>query len=905
MIKPPFDLRCEYLINPIGIDVRKPRFSWILTHQERNQKQSSYQLIVSSNENLSKKDVGDIWDSGKVNSQNHINIEYKGQPLVKNTKYYWKVKWWDEKGVESLYSQISSFETAFFEETDWIGKWISRQEFIEMTTRKKLQYKSGERGLKGRIREVHAIYLRKEFDVQKPIKEARIYICGVGYYELRLNGKKVGDRILDPPQTDYNKVTLYSTYDISDYLDDHNAVGVILGNGRCVGLFGYDYPKLILQIHIHYDDDTSEIIYTDEKWKLSNGPIQENGIYYGEKYDARLEMPGWDQPNFEDSLWKPAAIVPGYVLSSQMMQPIQITEILKTQSLTSPQPGMYVYDFGQNFTGFVRLKVRGPRGCQIQLRFAEILFEDGTINTATNRGAPATDFYILKGEGEEVFEPHFTYHGFRYVELTGFPGVPSKETIEGLFFHSNVPKVGNFHCSNELINKIHSNILWGQLSNLMSIPTDCAQRDERQGWMGDAQLVVEETIFNFDMASFYTKYLRDIKLSQKEDGSISDVVPPYWRIYPADPAWGPAYITIAWYMYWYYNDIKVFEDHYDSIKKYVDFLTSMAKENIFSAGKYGDWCPPMSIVSRRTPIELISTWYYYHDTLIFSKIAKIIGNKEDFQYYSEKAVEIKNAFNKKFLKSVYKGIIFGIADNVSQTSNVLPLYLDMVPEEKKRSLISTLIEAIERGDDCHINAGIIGTRYLFEVLTNCGHPEIAYKMITQKSYPGYGYMIKEGATTLWERWEKLESSGMNSHNHIMLGSVDTWFYNTLVGIKSLEPGWKSLRIKPYIPKDVNYANASLNTYRGLISCSWEKIALNLKLTVITPVGSAAEVWIPLIDEYTLVKEGKNVIWKEGNSSEAIIGIEFIALKENYVVFKVGSGHYQFTIQPSRVISTLN
>ena len=897
MIKPPFNLRCEYLENPIEIDIPNPCFSWVLEHKQRNQLQSAYQIIVSSEENLCRSGVGDLWDTNKVYSKNQVNIKYEGHPLKSNTNYYWRVKWWDKDDSVSSDSELNNFGTALLEKSDWKAKWISNSEFIDINKRKTLQYKSGERGMVGIQKEVYAVYLRKEFSFSKPLKSAKVYVCGLGYYEFRLNGKKVGNRILEPAQTDYNKIALYSCFEITGFLQNQNALGIILGNGRCVELFGYDFPKLILQIHLSFEDGTNETVITDESWKISAGPITENGIYYGEKYDAQLEMPGWDLPNFDESLWKYAAVVNGHDLSSQLMEPIQITQVLKSKKVYSPKQGTYIYDFGQNFTGYVRLKVRGPRGQEIKLRFSEIIYENGTLNTGTNGRAVATDIFVLKGEGEEVFEPHFTYHGFRYVEVTNFPGVPSKDSIEGLFFHSNVEKTGDFFCSNELINKIHSNIIWSQLSNLMSIPTDSPQRDERQGWMGDAQLITEESMLNFNMARFYTKYLRDIMLCQKSDGSISDVVPPYWKLYPADPAWGTAYLTIAWYMYWYYNDIRILDQHYESMKKYVEFLSSIAKEDIITIGKFGDWCPPMCIVSKRTPIDLVSTWYYYHDTLLLSKIAKILGKEDNYEYYSKKALEIKNAFNKRFLKRTYEYIKVSFADRaLSQTSNVLPLYLNMVPEKKEKSIINALVEIIKDHYDCHIDTGIVGTRYIFEVLTARGFPEIAYKMITQKSFPGYGYMIREGATTLWERWEKLESSGMNSQNHIMLGSVDTWFYNTLAGIKSLLPGWEKFRIKPFIANDLTFAQASLKVNRGLIYSAWEKNDSQFKLHTTIPVGCKSEVWIPYGNDKDVIYERENIILKKGKLITSQIGIELKTIEDNYAVFNLGSGDFEFTVK---------
>ncbi|TFG15373.1 MAG: alpha-L-rhamnosidase [Promethearchaeota archaeon] len=898
MIKPPYNLRCEYLNTPIELDTPNPRFTWLLAHEERAQYQTAYQILVSSKKKYLQSDNGDLWNTGKVESDEHINIVYKGEPLISNTIYYWKVKWWDKNGIVSDFSEIAKFETAFLQQSDWKANWITREAFTDKKQRKKFQYKSGFGVFVGMVREYYGIYVRKEFSLDKKIKYARLYICGLGCYEVLINGNKVGDRILDPAWTDYKKIALYSTYDVSDSLREKNAIGVILGNSRFLDKFGFDFPKLIVQLIIRYEDETTEIICSDDTWKFSQGPILENGIYLGEKYDARLENPGWDYPNFNDSYWENAILCEGPKLASQIMPPIRITKVLSPLNLYSNSPGSYIYDFGQNFTGFIRLKVSGPRGTEVKMRFAEIVDRNGNLNTATNRIASATDIYILKGEREETYEPHFTYHGFRYVEIIDFPGVPTINNIEGLFIHTDVPKISDFYCSDILINQIHKNIIWGQLSNFMSIPTDCPQRDERHGWMGDAQLTVEEAIFNFDTVGFYTKYLNDIKYCQKENGALSDVVPPYWPFYPADPAWGTAYITIAWYLYWYYNDIRVLGDHYDNMKKYVDFLHRNTEENIlYKFGKFGDWCPPGSIVSRKTPIEQVCTWYYYHDTLFLSKIAKVLGKDQDYIDLYQRSEEIKEAFNQKFLKDSYVIPKHSLVDEtISQTSNILPLFLNMVPEKKKKKVLSRLLHCIIEDHDYHVDTGIVGTRYLWDVLTENGHADVAYKIITQESYPGYGYMIREGATTLWERWEKLEGSGMNSHNHIMLGSVDTWFYKTLAGISSMKPCWKKIRIKPYIPAELEYSSASLNSVKGIIHCSWEKDDNSLKMIVEIPIGSTSEIWIPINKNDIEIKEGNTILWKNGTLSESINGLEYKQKTNNHLIFNAGSGYFQFTIQ---------
>jgi alpha-L-rhamnosidase len=431
----------------------------------------------------------------------------------------------------------------------------------------------------------------------------------------------------------------------------------------------------------------------------------------------------------------------------------------------------------------------------------------------------------------------------------------------------------------------------------MSIPTDCPQRDERMGWMGDAQLAIEEAILNFDMVRFYNKYLNDIKVSQRQDGSISDVVPPYWRLYPADPAWGAAYITITWYLYWYYNDLRILEENYEGMKKYIEFLISKSESNLLLIGKFGDWCPPCSIVSKITPIELTSSWYFYHDTFYLSKIAEILGKKEDSKLYKIKADEIKEAFNEKFLKVSYETTKLSPVDrSVGQTSNILPLYLNMVPDKKKKKVLSILVNAIREDFDYHFDTGILGTRYIFDTLSENGFPEVIYRMVKQKSFPGYGYMIQEGATTLWERWEKLEGGGMNSHNHIMLGSVDAWFYKTLGGISSLEPGWKKMRIKPYIPDDMDYVSASTNTILGTIYSAWEKVKGKIKIILKIPVGCTAEFWIPNPEKKCIIKEGNDIIWKPNKEGESLNQITVLDIEENHIIINLGSGYYEFIIE---------
>jgi len=590
-------------------------------------------------------------------------------------------------------------------------------------------------------------------------------------------------------------------------------------------------------------------------------------------------------------------VVQGTSLSPQGFPPIRVAETLRPVRLWSPQPGIHLADFGQNFSGWVRLKARGPQGTEIKLRHAELLNEDGTLNVLPNQNAEATDVYILKGDGEEFYEPRFTYHGFRYVEISGFPGEPAPEDVEGRFVHSNVEKAGDFACSNGLLNRIHKNIIWGQLSNLMSIPTDCPQRDERYGWLGDAHLSAEEAILNFDMAAFYTKYLEDIRLAQKEGGSLPDVVPPYIeRLYPADPAWGIAYLELAWLMYFYYDDLRILGRHYTPMKKYADFMTRNAEENIITKlGKYGDWCPPGSVSPKRTPLELTSTWCYYRAVTLISIFAKILGRDDDARSYAKLAEEIKASFNTEFLSGdQYASHKISAADSSpNQTSSVLPLYLDLVPSEKKDTILKGLLHSIVKEWDYHLNTGILGTRYLLDVLSRNGGEEAAYKIVTQTSYPGWGYMVEEGATTLWERWENLTGNGMNSHNHIMLGSVDAWLYRFVAGMRCQEPGWRKIIIQPPLITGLREASAKVMTIRGAAGVSWRRQDSLFELAVRIPVGSAADVFVPLFEESGRIKESEKILWPNEATEEAPAEISFIRTEGQYVLFAVGSGTYRF------------
>ncbi len=885
---PPFNLRCEYLVNPVGLDVRRPRFSWTLRHPERGRLQSAYRIIVSSSLEMVGKFIGDVWDSGKVASDQSTNVEYGGGELESRRRYYWRVKWWDDTGRESPFSEIAFFETGILSQEEWRAKWIGG----------------------GRL-------LRREFMIDGEVRRARVYICGLGYYELRVNGVRVGDRVLDPPWTDYEKLALYTVYDVTDYVrKGNNAVAVMLGNGRYspkhewqirnIQVKRYDdaQPKLSAEIHVWLDNGGEAVVVTDEEWRVSEGPVVYDDIYGGEVYDARLEEDGFDHPGYDDSGWRRAVVTspPCRLLrSSTPSPPIRRIRQIPARRILNPSPGVYVYDFGQNFSGWVKLKVRGERGAEVRMKYAELVAEDGELNTAPNRAAKSTDVYILRGGCVEEYEPHFTYHGFRYVELTGYPGTPGLDTLTGVEIHSDVEPVGGFSCSDQLLNDIHRIILWSILSNLMGVPTDCPQRDERLGWMGDAHLVAESAILNFDMAAFYSKWLRDMRLAQAEDGSVPDVVPPIWLLYPADPAWGSACAIIPWLLYLYYGDRRALEENYDMMKRWIEYLSSRAENHIVRLSKYGDWCRPGFISSPETPGELVSTWFYYYSVKILAGAAKALGRIGDWKRYSALAEEIRAAFNREFLSEGRYGVVRPSSQTMplsSQTSNILPLYLDLAPEAEVHRVFDNLLEDIVVRRDYHLATGIIGTRYLLETLSKYGYSDVAYRVVSQTSYPGWGYMIREGATTLWERWELLTGGGMNSHNHAMFGGIDSWFYKVLAGINpsAEEPGFKKIVIKPHIIEELKHVSASTYTQRGLISSAWHIVGGRLALEVSIPVNSTGIVWLPVREaSRPVITEGGRVIWREENPVPGVEGVKSVWREGDHVVVEVGSGNYSFQI----------
>ncbi len=866
--EPPVHLRCEYLSNPLGIDVIQPRFQWVLEDSRRGGMQTAFQVLVATSRHALSPDHGNQWNSGKVSSDNSTQVVYRGKPLQSGHTYYWKVRYWDAQGDPSAYSQPAEFEMGLLSRSDWKGEWI------------------GGGGL-----------LRKEFDLPAGVVRARAYVTALGYYQLHINGRKIGHRVLDPAWTTYPKRVLYSTYDVTAVLQKgRNAVGVMLGGGWATQRAGgippyYSSPALLFQMDVQLADGRTVSISSNTSWKTAPGPIVSDSIYNGEVYDARLDQPGWDRASFDDAGWAHARLEKGTAgrKSAEMMPPIRTVSTLLPRSISSPAPGVYVYDFGQNFAGWVQLRVRGPRGARVELRYSELLDRDGMINRRNLRTAKARDVYLLRGGGLEIFNPQFTYHGFRYVELTGYPGTPSLDSIQGEVVHTAVSTIGSFVASRQILNRIQHLIIWSQLSNLYSIPTDCDQRDERQGWLGDAQVSAEEAMMNFNMAAFYTNFIRDIRDAQRPSGEIPDTVPHKYGNSPSDPAWGTAYPLLCWYMWREYGDRRILEQNYEGLKKYEAFLRRQAKGNVLRYSYYGDW-----IAIDPTPGALVSDAYFYYDTELLSRIAGVLGNSEDAKTYANLAVRIKQAFQGAFFNPVT-----GEYANGSQTAQTLPLFFGLVPRRLRGEVFGKLTSNIIYAHNTHLTTGFIGAKYLLPTLTGNGRTDLAYELATRKTYPSWGFMVARGATTLWEIWQDKVGPSMNSHDHIMLGSLGAWFYRALGGIRLGKDGqgFRRILIAPNVVEDLHWASASIQTVRGLVSCSWVHKPGVTSMDVTIPVNSDAEIVVPEEPDMTriTVREGKHIVWSKGKFVAGDPGVTSAMAAPGAVVFHVGSGQYHFVL----------
>lgn len=871
-------LRCEYRVNPLGIDVTKPRLSWVLDCRQRSAAQSAYQILAAGSEENLGRNNGDLWDSGKVSSDQSNQVVYEGKSLTSRMHCCWKVRVWDKDNKVSAWSEPASWTVGLLEPGDWQAKWIGYDAEPPASYQKELVLPPPP-------------YLRKTFFVSKPVERATVYASALGLYELHINGKRVGKDYFTPGWTDYTKRVYYQSYDVTNLLTrGGNAVGAILADGWYAGYIGFgkkrehygDKPRLCVQLEIEYTDGSRQTIATGKSWKAAYGPLLEADFLMGETYDSSKENPDWCTYWFNDAAWAPAAVTDRIEGKLQAYPGVTVQKILQInpKKRTEPAKGVYVFDMGQNFAGWVRLKVQGRAGTKVVLRFAEILNPDGTIYTTNLRAARCTDTYMLKGKGREIWEPRFTYHGFRYVEVTGYPGKPGLDAITGVVVHSDTPPAGAFECSNPMVNQLYKNIVWSQRGNFIEIPTDCPQRDERLGWTGDAQIFIRTATYNMDVAAFFTKWLVDLEDAQTPEGAFPDVAPHKVAMGSGVPAWGDAGVICPWTIYEVYGDTRVLEKHYESMKKWIAYLEKNSKDLLRPAYGYGDW---VSIASD-TPKDVIATAYFAHSTHLVSKAAAVLGKSDEAEQYENLFERIKEAFNKAYVSQDVR------VKGETQTCYLLALYFDLLPDDKRPRAAQHLVEAVE-AKNWHLSTGFVGLSYLLPTLTQTGHLDIAYRLLANDTFPSWGYSIKNGATSIWERWDGwtedkgFQDPGMNSFNHYAFGSVGRWLFNTVAGIDTDGPGYKKIVIHPR-PGGITSAKASYESIYGRIVSDWRLKDGTFSLNVTIPPNTTATVYIPAGSAESVMESRR--------PATSADGVRFLRMDPGEAVWAVSSGNYHFT-----------
>jgi len=898
--------RCEYRVNPLGIDVVKPRLNWILQSSERGQKQTAYRVLVASSRKKLTSDEGDLWDSGKVESDRSIHVVYEGRPLESRMRCWWKVRVWDGAGKASAWSEPAMWSMGLLQPGDWKAQWIADAKDATVN----------EAG------PMPATMLRKSFKIDGPVKRATVYVTGLGLYELHLNGRRVGDHILAPEFTVYDKRIQYQTFDVTDLLvSGENAVGAILGDGWH-GEYFFGMPLrqaqrpfggrrgFIMRLDVELVNGTAQTIVTDKSWRSTrDGPIRSGSLYDGEVYDARMEMPGWDRPDFEDGAWKQAVVadyLAGANLVWQPSEPIRVVREMEPVKMTEPTPGVYVFDLGQNMVGWCRLKVHGPAGTTVTLRHAEMLNDDGTIYTANLRGAKQTDRYVKRTDGEEIYEPHFTYHGFRYVELTGTyykpwrympPYKPSISDVLGRVFHSASPDAGRFQCSNDQINKIMHMIVWVQRGNMHGIPTDCPQRDERAGWMGDIQVFSQTAIFNMDMAGFFGKWVRDVRDSQADDGRYPNFAPMdhnRWR--GGTPAWADAGTVVPWRMYQNYGDTRMLEEHYESARRWVDSIHSKNPNLLWEhdlGDKFNDWLNGDTLAMEGwpkrgggVPPRVLATAFFAHSTEIVAKMAAVIGRTDDAKKYGRLFEGIKAAFNEKYVQPD------GRIEGNTQAGYALALRFNLLPDELRPKAAKHMVEEFKRYNG-HMSTGIQTSHRLMLELSRNGYNDEAYRLLNLKTLPSWGFMLEQGATTIWERWDGyvkgrgFQKPTMNSFNHWALGAVGEWMWRNIIGLNPDEtkPGWKHFVIAPLPGGGLTWARGEYQSIRGTIISDWRLENGSFRLDITVPVNTNATVYLPTKDANSVTIDGKA-------AAESPL-VRFMGASDGKAAFAVNSGRYRF------------
>jgi alpha-L-rhamnosidase len=882
------NLRCEYKVDPLGIDVQRPRFSWQLQSSDKGLLQSSYEVRVATSEaDLAKRKT--VWDSGVQNSDASIQVEYAGPALEAEHTYYWQVRVADNHGHSSEWSSPGHWEMGLLNAGDWKTMWIT-------PNLPENEAKSNPAPL-----------LRQEFQVKKKVERARLYASAMGLYEIQLNGKKVGDQFFTPGWTAYDFRYQYQTYDVTNLLNKGpNAIAATLGDGWFRGRMTWEDKKnsygtrlaLLAQLVVTYSDGTHEIFGTDDGWKANTGPILMSDIYDGETYDARLEPAGWNQPHFDDSAWKTVSVLPTpkVKLVAAAGPAVQEIEQIKPVKVFKTPGGDTVLDMGQNMVGWIRFKLKAPAGTTVTLRHAEVLDRTGNFYTDNLRSAKQTIRYTANGQGTEMYQPHFSFQGFRYVAVSGWPGEVTPDDFTGVVVHSAMARTGTFESSSALLNQLEHNIIWGQKGNFLDVPTDCPQRDERLGWTGDAQVFAPTASFNHDTASFYTKWLKDVALDQEDDGAVPFVIPNVLshqtrKGAAASAGWADVAVIVPWTVYQAFGDKRILEEQYPSMKAWVEYMRRQAGDSfIWSSGfSFGDWLAfatdDSDYPGATTDKDFIQTAYFAHSTAILAKTAAVLGKEDDAKQYAALEEKIKAAFLKEFVTANGR-----ISPN-TQTAYALALEFDLLPESLRADAAARLSADVNKFE--HLTTGFLGTPVLSKALSDYGHLDQAYMLLNRTEYPSWLYPVTKGATTIWERWDGIkpdgtfQSPGMNSFNHYAYGAIGEWMYSVVAGITldEKQPGYKHIFIQPRPGGGLTFAKASVQSMYGKVAAGWELAAGKMTLKIEVPSNTSATVLLPQSTLQTVTESGKAL----ADSKE----VKNARQNGNTVQFDVGSGAYIF------------
>jgi alpha-L-rhamnosidase len=921
-------LRCQYLVDPLGVDARRPRLGWASASSRRADAESAYQVLVASEPGLVAEGVGDLWDSGRMASGAVGGVVYGGVEVESRQRCWWTVRLWGRDGESGQWAEPASFELGLLDAADWQAKWI------------------------GADPAVSAPLLRVEFELPEAARRARAYVTGLGYYELILNGVRVGDHVLDPASTTYDHHpdlrdengaparvnaprVLYVTHDVRSHLrPGPNAIGLMLGRGwysieepaaRKMNRIWGDRPIGLVQLEVELERGDRVHIVSDGGWRAAPGPILANDLAHGERYDARRELPGWDRPSFDDSGWEPATVVEGPVgtLRSQPLEPSRVVESKEPVAVTQVRDGVQIVDFGQHVSGWTEIAVSGPAGAEVKLRHGGRLGPDGELDDAASAEHPLlparqTDSYVLKGEASETWEPRFTLHGFRYVEVSSVGGEVSLEGARARVVHNDLAATGAFSCSEELLNRIHENVEWTLRASFQGIPQDAADRDERVGWLGDPGWVIEDYFYSYDTPAFWLKWLDDIRDSQLASGNLPVIAPIHWELSPAAdefleevdlfdlqnripynrwPDWSSTYHLVVWHLYRFWGDPAILEAHFEGLRRGAEWMSSRADGHIVADG-IGDHMEPRpdgvcAPLPERTPVELTSTAWYFACVRIVAQAAEILGKAAEARRFDELADSISEAFDRAFFDHATGGYGPG-----TQTSLALPLWLGLVPEERHAGVVQLLVEDIRRHDD-HLSTGIMGTAALEQVLPEHGAADVMYDLAMQTTFPSWGEQVVAGATSIWEAWGNGAGPdyGPTSQNMKMFISIEKFLYKDVAGITLTAPGWREMRVKPALTDRLASASAKVETARGVAAIEWRRTDQRLAIDLEIPPSSVADVWLPVADSRRCAVEADGVtIWKSGSADAVVDGLGELREEGAWLRLAAAGGRYKLDVR---------